>query len=122
MNYTGAINPNAPVHNPSGGMARLTGPTGNAYAPYGAQEAFNDNYRSMGQRAAVDLDRANTESQNAYYNQAADIQNRGALQGLGMLGQQRDNAQRRQSAAEAMQYKWMNDMMQGSAGLLGGLL
>jgi hypothetical protein len=122
MNYTGTINPNAQAYSPSGGMARLTGPTGGAYAPYGAQQTFDDNYRSMGQKAAVDLDRAGTEAQNAYYNQAADLQNRGALQGLGMLGQQRANAQQRQSAAEQMQYKWMNDMMQGTSGLLGGLL
>ena len=39
-----------------------------------------------------------------------------------MLGQQRANAQQRQSAAEQMQYKWMNDMMQGHSSLLGGLL
>jgi hypothetical protein len=122
MNYTGNINPNAQAYNPSGGMARLTGPTGNAYTPYGAQQTFDDTYRAMGQKASVDLDRSGTEAQNAYYNQAADLQNRGALQGLGLLGQQRSNAQQRQSAAEQMQYKWMNDMMQGAGGLLGGLL
>jgi len=122
MKYAGNINPNAQAYNPSAGMARLSGPPGNAYAPYGAQQTFDDTYRAMGQKAAVDLDRSGTEAQNAYYNQAADLQNRGALQGLGLLGQQRSNAQQRQSAAEQMQYKWMNDMMQGASGLLGGLL
>jgi hypothetical protein len=122
MNYTGTINPNARAYDPAGGMARLSGPASNAYAPYGAQRTFDDNYRGMGQKAAVDLDRSGTEAQNAYYNQAADLQNRGALQGLGLLGQQRSNAQQRQGAAEQMQYKWLNDIMRGGSGLLGGLL
>ena len=89
------------------------------YGRYGAQESFDDNYAAYAPKAAMDLERANTQAQGEYYNQAADAQNRGALQGLGLLGQQRSNAYGRQNAMQDMQYKWMNDIM---GGVLGGLL
>jgi hypothetical protein len=120
--YYGAINPNKQIYDPSAGMGRLTDTPSGAYAPYGAQQTFDDTYRGMGQKAAMDLSRSNTQAQNQYYDQAADLQNRGALQGLGLLGQQRSNAYARQGAAENMQYKWMNDLFGGATGLLGGLL
>jgi hypothetical protein len=120
--YRGAINPNAQIYDPSAGMGRLTESPSGAYAPYGAQATFDDTYRAMGQKAAMDLSRGTTQAQNAYYNQAADFQNRGALQGLQLLGQQRSNAYDRQNAAENMQYKWMQDMFRGGGNLLGGLL
>ena len=122
MNYTGSINPNLRQFQPEAGMARLTSSPSAAYAPYGAQATFDDTYRAMGQRAAMDLDRSSTEAQNQYYNQAADVQNRGALQGLQLMGQQQSNAYQRQNAVSDMQYKWMNDMMSGANSLLGGLL
>jgi len=103
-------------------MRRLTESPSAAYAPYGAQQTFDDTYRAMGQKAAMDLSRASTQAQNEYYNRAADIQNRGALQGLQLLGQQRSDAYQRQNAIADMQYKWMNDIFSGTTGLLGGLL
>ena len=116
------INPNQQVFDPSAGMRRLTSSPSAAYAPYGAQQTFDDTYRAMGQKAAMDLSRSNTAAQNEYYGKAADIENRGALQGLGLLGQQRSNAFDRQNALEDMQYKWMNDMFRGGSSVLGGLL
>lgn len=120
--YKGAINPNTPVFDPEPGMKRLTQTPSAAYAPYGAQQTFDDTYRAMGQKAAMDLSRNTQQAQNQYYNQAADVQNRGALQGLQLLGQQRSNMYDRQNAVEGMQYKWMNDIFGGATGLLGGLL
>jgi hypothetical protein len=122
MNFTGAINPNARAYDPAGGMERLTSSPSAAFAPYGAQATFDDTYRAMGQKAAMDLSRSTTAAQNQYYNQAADVQNRGALEGLRLMGQQKANAFQRQNASSDMQYKWMNDMMQGAGSMLGGLL
>jgi hypothetical protein len=118
--YTGNINPGEQVYDPQFGQANLTASAGAAYAKHGAQDTFNNVARGFGQKAAMDLGRANTQSQNQYYDNAANAQNRGALQGLQLLGEQQSNAYQRQSALENMQYKWMNDMMGG--GLLGGLL
>ena len=120
--YRGAIDPNKQIYDPAAGMGRLTESPSAAYAPYGAQSTFDDTYRAMGQKAAMDLSRGTTQAQNEYYNQAADVQNRGALQGLNLLGQQRSNAYDRQNAQENMQYKWMQDMFRNGSNLLGGLL
>lgn len=116
--YEGQINPNTPVYTAPGAAA----PGTKAYAAHGAQGTFDDVYRGLGQKTAMDLSRAGTQAQNSYYNQAADVQNRGALQGLQLLGQQQDNAYDRQNATENMQYKWMQDMFRNSNNLLGGLL
>jgi hypothetical protein len=120
--YRGSINPNSQGFDAAPGMKRLAASPSAAYAPYGAQQTFDDTYRAMGQKAAMDLSRASTQAQNEYYNRAADIQNRGALQGLQLLGQQRSNAYDRQNSMENMQYKWMNDIFGGMTGVLGGLL
>lgn len=118
--YTGQINPSEQVYDPQGGQARLTAPAGGAYAKYGAQGTFDNVARGFGQKAAMDLGRASTQSQNQYYDNAANARNRGALEGLQLLGEQQANAYQRQSAMDNMQYKWLNDMMSG--GPLGGLL
>lgn len=108
--YTGSINPNRQIYDPSAGMAQAAP---SAYAKYGAQSAFDNNYRAAGQQAAMDLGREATQAQNQYFGRAADSQNRGALRGLGLLSEQND-------ALESMRYKWLNDMMSGNP--LGGLM
>jgi len=117
--YRGSISPNKRIYDASSAAGATQETPNVGYGRYGAQDAFEDNYRALAPKAAMDLMRANTQSQNEYYNKAADIQNRGALTGLGLLGQQRANAYQRQDAERGMQYKWMNDIM---SGVLGGLL
>lgn len=116
--YRGAIDPNKQVYSPS---RQATGGY-NPYAKYGAGQSFEENYTPMAVASANEASRNATQAQNAYYNKAADIQTRGALQGLGLLGQQRSNAYDRQNTMQDMQYKWMNDIMGSGSGLLGGLL
>lgn len=110
------------VFDPSQGQARLTKQPPVAFQSPAATQHFQDVYRGQGQKAAVDLGRAATENQNNYYATAQKAQDQSVLAGLGLLGEQQANAYQRQSIADQMRYKYLEDIMSGPKGLLGGLL
>lgn len=115
------INPNKQVYNPSAGMERLQAPAPQLYGGSN-QQHFADLYRPMGQAAAVDLGRANTQAAGQYFGKASDAANQSALAGLNLLADQESNAMARNQAAQKIAYGWMGDMFKGANSLLGGLL
>lgn len=121
MNTYTNINAQKPPFDSSPGMGRLQGQAPKQYQNAAVQQQYGDVYRAAGQKAAMDLSRANTQQAGDYTMRANAAQNQAALSGLQMLGQQQQNAYQRQQAEEDMAYGWMNKMMSGG-GLLGGLL
>ncbi len=121
MRLNTQINPNLQVYNPAAGMERLQ-----AQAPklYGGvnQQHFADLYRPMGQQAATELGRGNTQAAGQYFSKASDAATQSALAGLNLLSEQESNAMQRNQAAQKIAYGWMNDMFSGANKILGGLL
>jgi hypothetical protein len=79
-------------------------------------------YRGQGQKAAVDLGRAASENQSQYYMTAQKAQDQSVLGGLNAMAQRQANAYQQQAEADRIRYGFLNDIMSGSTGLLGGLL
>lgn len=104
------------------GMASLQASPPQMYGNPAVQAHYEDAYRPVAQKAAMDLGRANTMAAGQYASKANAAQNEAVLAGLGLLGKQQQNAYQRQQAQESMAYGWMNDMMRGSNSILGGLL
>jgi hypothetical protein len=53
---------------------------------------------------------------------AQKAQDQSVLAGLNAMAQRQANAYQRQSEADRIRYGFLNDIMSGSTGLLGGLL
>lgn len=121
MNAYTNINSQKPPFDPSQGMNRLQAQAPRMFQNAALQQQYGDVYRAAGQKAAMDMGRANTQQAADYTMRANAAQNQSALSGLQLLGQQQQNAFQRQQAEEDMAYGWMNKMMSGG-GLLGGLL
>lgn len=102
LNYYNHIDPTTPIQQPA--MPAMP----NLYGKYGASQAFSDNDTS--QAAAVSLDRARTQMQNQYYNQAASSRDAGALQGLQLTEESRQDAMKR---AMAMQQAFRSRLLSG---------
>lgn len=90
------------------------------YGSQAVQQHFSDLYRPAAQKAVVDLGRAQTQAAADYTSRATAAQRQAALAGLGLLAQQRQNAQQRDLEMQDMAYDWMRQM--GGSGVLGGLL
>ena len=120
--YQTTIDSTKQIFDPTQGQRRLTGKPAVQFQSPAVNQHFQDVYRAQGQRAAVDLGRASTQNQNAYYQTAQKAQDQSVLAGLGLLAQQQANEYQRQTEADRIRYKWMEDMMSGPKGLLGGLL
>lgn len=86
------------------------------------QQHFNDVYNQQAQQSSVDLGRAQSKMAADLYGTAQRAQTESALAGLGLLNTQQQNAWQRQNAQQQMAYGWMNDLMGGVSGMLGGLL
>lgn len=121
-NYETKIDSTKQIFDPSRGQQRLRSAPGQMFRSAGANQHFADTYRAQGQKAAMDLGRASTENQNAYYQASQKAQDQSVLSGLGLLSQQQANAYQRQAQADQMKYRFMEDIMGGSQGILGGLL
>lgn len=114
------INAQTPPFSAAEGMARLQGQPPRQYGDAAVQQHFGDIYRAAGQKAAVDLGRANTMAAGEHTNAANAAQNKAVLGGLSLLGQQQQNAQQRAQQMQDLAYGWMNTAMRNSP--LGGLL
>jgi hypothetical protein len=122
FDYRTSIDSSKQVFDPTQGQARLRQKPGVQFRAPAANQHFQDVYRAQGQKAAVDLGRAATENQNQYYMTAQKAQDQSVLAGLNAMAQRQANAYQRQSEADRIRYGFLNDIMSGSTGLLGGLL
>lgn len=122
MQYRTSIDPSTQGYDPNPGMKRLQASPPSLYKDKATQQHFADVYRPEGQKAAMDLSRANSQAQAGYSDKAQDAQNQSVLSGLGLLGKQQDNMFQRQQAQQQMAYGWLNDIYGGMNSLLGGLL
>lgn len=122
FDYKTAIDSSKQVFDPSQGQRQLQAAPAVKFRAPAANKHFQDVYRAQGQKAAVDLGRSATESQNNYYMTAQKAQDQSVLAGLGLMADKQANAYQLQSEADRIRYKFLDDIMSGSTGLLGGLL
>lgn len=122
FDYRTAIDSSKQVFDPTQGQARLRQQPAAQFRSPAASKHFQDVYRGQGQKAAVDLGRAAAENQSQYYMTAQKAQDQSVLGGLNAMAQRQANAYQQQSEADRIRYGFLNDIMSGSTGLLGGLL
>ena len=122
FDYRTAIDSSKQVFDPTQGQARLRQPPAAQFRSPAANKHFQDVYRGQGQKAAVDLGRAASENQSQYYMTAQKAQDQSVLGGLNAMAQRQANAYQQQAEADRIRYGFLNDIMSGSTGLLGGLL
>jgi hypothetical protein len=122
FDYKTAIDSSKQVFDPTAGQRQLRQQPAVQFQSPAASQHFQDMYRAQGQKAAMDLGRAATDNQNQYYMTAQKAQDQSVLSGLNLLAEKQGNAYQRQSEADRLRYKFMDDIMSGATGLLGGLL
>lgn len=122
FDYKTAIDSSKQVFDPTQGQKQLQQQPAVQFRSPAANQHFQDMYRAQGQKAAMDLGRAATDNQNQYYMAAQKAQDQSVLAGLNLMAEKQANAYQRQSEADRLRYKFMEDIMGSTTGLLGGLL
>jgi hypothetical protein len=121
FDYKTAIDSSKQVFDPTQGQKQLRQQPPVKFQSAAANQHFQDVYRPQGQRAGG-LGRDATEAQNQYYLAAQKAQDQSVLSGLNLMAEKQANAYQRQAEADRLRYKFMDDIMGGATGLLGGLL